>query len=348
MSVITNLVDGTTKSQTPRTYNNTKTAPTSTWALPANYPASDPGYNAFAAASASLYPAAQNTSNPTPTAAAAAPPDPYAKYGGVDNFNTLRTGYDTSKATTYGGITDATTAGANSYRSGILDYTDNLGIEQNKLNTSKTQNELSKLQGTHGILDMVGNGIRSGGVQLANSNSGSSSAAEALARAYNTIGGREMNTVNNQYEMGNLKYNNDQSEFDIRNAGAVRHINENKTSITNGIVNSATVALNDLNAKAANGLLPDNIDVNAERERIRGEAMGKLTGLDQLLADGQAKAKPIDGAAAKGQAYQQNNAGVTADNPFNFTTTVPGQFQGTGPFASELPVFQTNKPKTQF
>lgn len=269
--------------------------------------------------------------------------DPYAAWGGKAAYDSLVNDYNSSKTTTMNSITDSENDAANSYHSGLLDYLDSVKLGQNKINNQTTQNELAKIQGNRSILDMVSHGIRSSGVMLGNRNASTSSASEALANAWGENGRREAGKVGNQYEQGKSGIAMSQADFDTQMAQGARHLNENKTTIVNGIISSAVAALGDLNAKAASANLPDRIEIESEKNRIRAEAMAKLQAFDGELAAGQAANKPITQDAAMAQAFQMSNAGTAATNPFQFSTDVPTQLQGTGPFASELPLFTYKK-----
>src|SRR5882672_4329817 len=96
--------------------------------------------------------------------------------GGTAGPSQAQTDYNNLKGTTLGSIGSAIGQGAQGYHSSILDYLDQRRQQQNQIDSEAIQNELDRQQGGQGILDMVGTGIRSGGVQLANANAGTSSA----------------------------------------------------------------------------------------------------------------------------------------------------------------------------
>jgi hypothetical protein len=276
-----------------------------------------------------------------------AAPDPYAKWGGVDNYNKLKGDYDRSKGTAYNSITDSINFNSDKFHSGILDFIDNLKTGQDKLNRTQIQDELAKGQGRAGVLDMVGHGIRSAGVQLANKNSGSSSAAKYLADAWGETGRDQANDVEGQYAQAMDAYHNDQDTFDRQIEGGVRHLTDSKNEMVNNIVNDAVGKLSELNAKAASASLDDRVDIEAEKNRIRSEAIGKLQSFDGELAQGREQNKAMGNMDAKGKAFQQQQAGVAADNPFKYDTVAQEPLQNTGPFNSPLPVFQVPKNKNE-
>lgn len=266
--------------------------------------------------------------------------DPYAQWGGRAGYDKALGDYNAQKGNTMGSITDRINTEGSGYGSTITDFLENLGAGQKKVDSQSVQNELSKRQGTSGVLDMIGRGVRSGGVMLANKNATNSSATEALGRAYGDIGRRQLSGVGNQYEQGKLKVQSSQDDLDLQRSQGVRHLGENKTNIINGIVTDAQNALASLNQAAANASLPDRIDIEVEKQRIRNEALGKLQAFDTQLNTGVANIKPSDQMTNMTKAAQMDTAGTAADDAFNFSSSIPAQFQGTGPFASDLPLFQ--------
>lgn len=276
-----------------------------------------------------------------------APVDPFAKWGGKSAFDQLNVDYGKTKGQTFGSITDAQKNAGSKYNSSILDTVYNLKTGQTKLDNQGTQNELAKSQGYSGILDTVGRGIRGGGVMLANRNAGTSSASEALARSWSDFGMRENNGLNNQYEQAQNSLAGDQTAFDDSMNENYRKLGESKVDYVNSIVNDAVTRLSELNSKAVSAQLPDRIDIEAEKTRIRNETLAALTEYDATLKTGKDNNKKKDNGWAKGEAARLKNAGVTSSNPFDFTSQLPGQFNNTGPFPTENPVFASQQVKKE-
>lgn len=247
--------------------------------------------------------------------------------------------YNSSKDATFGSINDAINSGASGYNSSILDYLDSLKSSQGAINNKAVQNELSRSTGTAGVLDMVGHGIRSGGVTLANDNASNSSAADALAKAYGDIGRRQLSGVGNQYELGKSDIAQSQTALDQANSTELRHASENKTNIINSIVSQATDKLSALNAAAASASLPDRLDIESQKSQIQQQALSALQQYDQALSSGISGNAPTSVEANRATAAGLASAGTAPDDAFNYTTDVPANLQSTGPFASELPIF---------
>lgn len=279
-----------------------------------------------------------------PAAPAAAPyVDPYADWGGKAGYDQAVNDYNSQRDSTLGSITDRIGSEGTKYNSSILDFLDTVGAGQRKIDAGTVQNELSKRQGSAGVLDKIGHGLQSGGVLLANRNATTSSAGDALARAWGDIGRREQTGVNNQYEQGKSGIADQEADLQSQIGIGTRHLGENKTEVINSIVSDAQTAIAGLNTSAASASLPDRIDIEQKKQEIRDQALKALQAYDASLTSGLAGIQPIDNNAAKTKAASLDTAGTAAANPFNYSTSIGQQFQGTGPFPSQLPIFTYGK-----
>src|SRR5665213_242552 len=129
------------------------------------------------------------------------------------------------------------------YGQGILNFITNQRLGQNAVDVQGQQNELSRIQGSRGVLDTVGQGIKSGGVVLGNDNAGSSSASEALARAYGILGRTQQTGINNQYQQGLSSVQNAQNNFNIQQNAGVQGLGVTKQDAVDNIVNNASTQL---------------------------------------------------------------------------------------------------------
>lgn len=238
----------------------------------------------------------------------------------------------------------ATTAAANTYHSGILDYLDTLKQGQNNIDQHGTQAELSKRQGSQGVLDMVNDGIRSGGTMLANKNASNSSATEALARAYSTLGQHQMAGVGTQYAQDQSKIDTEQTNLNVGVAQQGRHNEENKTAVVNGIVADAANRLQFLDAAIAGASLPDRINIEQEKQAIQQKAMAMLQQYDPAFQQGVAGINPTDTLTRQGAAADLATAGTKATNPYQLTSQAPAVFSDGGqPAGASLPIFTLNR-----
>jgi hypothetical protein len=93
--------------------------------------------------------------------------------------------------------------------------------------------------------------------------------------------------------------------------------------------------------------VPTRVAIEQQKEAIKAEALGILSQYDQQLAQGAAGVAPTSSDERRRTAAGLATAGVAADNPFDFTTEAPTQFAGTGPFASDLPLFMMNRRRQE-
>lgn len=249
------------------------------------------------------------------------------------------TDYQNLKNTAYGSITDATNAGAGAYNEGLQEYLAQEKQQQNTINGQSVQNELSRQQGHQGVLDMIGNGLESSGQILASHNAGSSSAGEAFARAYGTLGRQQESKVGNQFAQGQAGIQTTQDNLTAANTEEIRKSGYDKSTTINGIVAAATDKLNQLNQAAAYASLPDRIQIDQEKATIQAQAMAALSQYDQVLTQGIAANAPESPDAVRAQASKLLTSGVAPQNQFNYTTVAPPSVQGTGPSPSSLPIF---------
>lgn len=324
--------------------------------LPVNMSVLDPHYNPATGADDPNYngpggsinygPKPGIATSITPNAAAAPAPDPYAQWGGKASYDKLISGFNTQKSNIYSTSNEAAQTQASGLHSSILDYLDSLRSGQSKINEAGTQNELAKKQGYNSVMDLVSHGLQSGGVMLANKNASSSSATEALARAYGDIGRRQANQVNNQYEQGQHQIGLQQQDLELQRSQGLRHLDESKQQAVSNIVLDARNKLAQLDAYAVDKSLPTRIAIDQEKAKIQQQVSGVLGQYDIELQQGAAGIQPNSPEDRRAAAFGMANAGVSATNPFDFTTVGPAQYQDTGPFASALPLFSQPRKKT--
>lgn len=281
-----------------------------------------------------------------PAATTAAPPkapavDPWAgtPWGSQANYNKALDDFNASKSNAFNNVTDATNNAAVQYGGGINDFIDQLRAGQRNIDRGSVQNELSRDQGRLGVLDMVGSGIRSGGVVLNNANAANSSAGDALGRAYSDMGRRELTKVGSQYALGQENIHNQQQDLGINSDIFRRKSEESKITSVNAIVQTAAQQLQQLNIAAQYASLPDRIAIEQEKARIRTEATNKLSSYDSVLSNGIASVAPRSAEGNRTEAQRLLTAGTAPDNSFNYTSDIPTVLQNTGPFASSLPIF---------
>lgn len=274
--------------------------------------------------------------------------DPYAQWGGQTAYNNLINQFNTQKQGVYGSANEAGDAFGAGYGRSITDWLENTRLGQQNIDTKAARNELAKMQGVRGIQGMVGRGIKSSGVMLGNKNAGDSSAAGAIANAYGDQGRRQMANVGNQYALGNEEIQSDQNAFDVQANQGMRALQGSKEDKINQIVLDARNQFSQLDAWAQDKSLPQRIAAEQEKEAIRQQLLQKLQGFDAQLTQGRQgiQASTIDQRREKAATLGRAGTDLGAD-AFSFSTETPMQFQGTGPFASDIPLFTLNKRRQQ-
>lgn len=281
-------------------------------------------------------------------AAAAAAADPYAAYGGEGAYNNLVSGFTTQDQNIHSTSADAAQNAALGRHSSILDWLDSMRTGQRGIDEQGVQNELAKKQGFSSIVDMVGRGLRSGGTLLANKNALSSSAAEAIARAYGDVGHRELNKVGNQYELQNREIGLNQETLNQSKGTGLRKFGESGQMAVGQIVTDARNKLASLDAAMVGANMPTRIQIEQEKQQIQGQVQQIIGQFDPELQQGAAAINPTSTDARRATAFGLANAGQSATNPFDFNTQTPVQLQNTGPFGGELPIFTVPGAKKQF
>lgn len=255
--------------------------------------------------------------------------------------------YDDWINNVYSTTNDAISSTGRDLGSSIDNYLFSGRTGQQGLNNQGVNNYLARMQGAQGILGMVGRGIKSGGVMLANRNAGDSSATGALSRAYGDMGRRQMAGIGNQFAVKESQRGQAQANFQEQMGLQANQIRNSKQKAIDGIVTSATTELARLDAEMANASLPDKINLEAEKTRIKNDAIAQLAQYDSQLDQGIAGITPMSEQDMRAEAARLNTAGTDLGaDAFNFTDQVPAQWQGTGPFASELPLFLAPKKRS--
>ena len=269
--------------------------------------------------------------------------DPYSQWGGTAAYNNLVNGFNTQKGNIFSSANSAADNLAPGYAQSVTDTLHNLTVGQQAIDRKAVQNESSKIAGTRGVLGMVGRGIQSGGVALANRNAGNSSAAGAIAQAYGQLGQRQLSSIGNQYAQNADDIAVDQGNQDWNVQQAPNKFHLGLMDNVNSIVNDARNQLASLDSQIAQANLPQRIAIEQEKENIKNQVLGKLQQYDSQLQTGAGGIKASSFDERRTKANEQLSAGQADPNLFSYSTEAPAQFQGTGPTASNLPLFTLNR-----
>lgn len=280
------------------------------------------------------------------TGATGAAADPYAKWGGRAGYDNVLNDYYSQRDNAITSANDAAKTSGIGLRDQIADFIDSLTTGQQSVDNRGINNELARQRGTSDIYGSVGRNIRSAGVTLANRNAVDSSAAEAFARAYGDQGRRALSDVNNQYETENTNIGLAQEDLDRQRASGMRRFENGQDQIVLNVVSDAMDKLSAINTAMANADLSERIALDDRRNSIRNSVLGILSN----YAGGLSK---VDNIKAMGrdariaEATKRGAAGMVPASEFDYSTIGPGEFAGTGPFSSELPIFTYNKSRLE-
>lgn len=220
---------------------------------------------------------------------------------------------------------------------GINRSYDDFFSQQQSIDNQGIQNELAKRQATTGILGMVGRGIQSGGTMLANRNAGSSSAAGAIARAYGQLGQRELASAGQEYELGNFGIEQAQEGFNRSRKSSLEDIDEEIQNSVSGIASEAEAKLAQLDQQRLGLSLPEQFEVEQQKNRIKAEAKAKLFGLVNKAKERFGSINPLSGEDRRAKAYELATAGQAPENPFDFSTEAPLPAAASG--GPNLPIY---------
>lgn len=283
------------------------------------------------------------TANPTPVYTA--PVDPYAKWGGKAGYDGMQAGWDQTLGSINNQADFDTRSYASKYGLSINELVNQGQVGQSAIDTSRINNFANQQLGQKQVNNMVGSGIQSGGVLLANRNAGDSSATEAIAKAYGVLGNREMMNINNQFEAGQRDINQAQVEFDAQQALGLNRLKVESADEADRIVTQARDDIAALRAEQQKVDFPTQVDIEAEIAAIQGRTIASLKVLDNRLVTEMGAIKGIDNTTAQSKAMSNINAGNVPQNQFNYNTSPEVKMPGASP-PSTLPIY-TNRNSTK-
>jgi len=244
------------------------------------------------------------------------------------------TGRDNIFNTASGTASNSVLTGRNS----ILDTIDSLRTGQQGVDNSRVNIQRSLQHNVQGAQQMVGNGIKSGGVMLSNKNAVDSSATGEIARAYGVLGNRQIQSGNNDAINKNAEVDLQQTAINNSKDKAKRDLDTFKTTTVDNIVRQAQIDLATLDAQAQGAGIGQRFQIEQEKNRIKDAATAKLGELDTLLATESSKIGPADNNTIMSKATEANNAGMSGGDMFNFSQDAPMNFAG-GATNTGLPIY---------
>lgn len=233
---------------------------------------------------------------------------------------------------------------AGTERFNLQDIIGGLQGKQQSITESQIGAQQAKNVGTQNILGMIGRGIQSGSTMLANRNALDSSAAGAIAKAYGNLGQRQQTGVNTQFQAAQRQNEAAQAALEQAKAQTIERKKFEYSQQAQSIAEDAARQMQALNEAAAGAGIADRINIDAEKQNVRSQAIAQLAELDRQLGG----ISGIQGASQEqimAQATQRQQAGQAPAGTFGMTALTPEQqaVQQPGAPISQLPIYSTRR-----
>jgi len=215
------------------------------------------------------------------------------------------------------------------------DLVTGLRTGQNDINSGRVNNALNLRRGMAAIASGLRQGIRSGGVSLANMNAMDSSASEAMARAFARQGNQQAASANNQSQLAENELRTKQENLDLQRNQGLGRLNAWRDNVVRDIGDKLRQGLAELDADARGQGLGGFIDMGA-KDRLVAQASAELSAVDQTTQAELAKVRGLDMGQVNQQASEMDVAGASVNNPFTIegTNTQWGQVPSGAPLGT--------------
>jgi hypothetical protein len=206
----------------------------------------------------------------------------------------------------------------------------------NTINNDRATNALNLRRSMAAIANGVRTGLRSGGVSLANMNALDSGAAEALARAWATMGNGQAGDANNQAAVKGMEIDTNLANLNRTRDDTIAGFNQYRDTETGRLGADLGTKLGGLGAEGAGVGFGADMGI---RDRI---VAGLVARLNQIDADRNARLASIhaiDPNEAAAKAVEMDTAGVAGSSPFAIDAVQTSAPAGVGADISQLPLF---------
>jgi hypothetical protein len=212
----------------------------------------------------------------------------------------------------------ATTLGTYQTGAGTLLNTAQQG--QSNVNRELQTAEQNKQQSITSLLNQLKQNSQSDSVKLSSANALGSSAADALARGEVNYGNQQRGVIGTQEQAALDQAASDQANLNSQVQTGLASLHQQRDDAVTQIGNQVADALNQLDYYA-NGLgLSGKVQVDALKNQVVNDGLGKLQNVDNWLTTQLASNTPVTKDQAAAKAYADIQAGNTnAGNPFTYT-----------------------------
>lgn len=213
------------------------------------------------------------------------------------------------------GAQTSLTDNRNTYSNDSTGFVNSVRQGQNTINSGRTNNALNLRRSMAAIASGVRQGMRSGGVDLANMNALDSGAADALARAWARAGGQQSGAANNEAQLKSNELNTQQTNLDLQESQGLGKLRTWRDTETARVSNKLWNDLQELEASSAAQGAGGVIDP-AVRDRMINSAAAELDAIDRATNAALGEIRGLTQAEIAQQAFQMDQAGAEVANPF--------------------------------
>lgn len=221
------------------------------------------------------------------------------------------------------GAQTSLTDNRNTFNNDSQGFVNGIRQGQNTINSGRTNNALNLRRSMAAIASGVRQGMRSGGVDLANMNALDSGASDALSRAWARAGGGQASAANNEAQLKGNELNTQQTNLDLQESQGLGKLKTWRDTETARVSNKLWNDLQALEAESAAQGAGGVVDMGV-RDRMIAASAAELDAIDRATNAALAEIGGLTTDQVNAQAFQMEQAGAESQNPF----TVEGIGQG--------------------
>lgn len=225
--------------------------------------------------------------------------------------------------TTQQGYTDAANQSAtdvrNKYQGDTQKFLATIQNGQDDINSGMANNALNLRRSMSNIAGGIRQGIKSGGVQLANMNATDSGAADAMARAYATMGNQQAGDANNEAALKEAELGTQQTKLARDRDEGVAGFDRERDAEVNRIRGDLRNKLAMLDAQGAAEGVDGAVDMGIV-DRVINQAVAQLAAVDQMRGQRLGQVQALDKSGANAKAAEMDVAGMEGTSPFSAST----------------------------
>ena len=274
-----------------------------------------------------------------------APADPYARWGGRAAFDSQRGAFVNKSGDYREEASSSLRDKGNTYDQTTRDWLNSVEDTQGGLNRRSGQNALNLRTSMANIVRGIQDGIKSGNVMLAGMNALSSSAAEAIARAYAKVGNRQTGEARGQAAQEDEAIALEQANLGRTIADKSKDLDTYRDTELGRVRSDFSSKLRGIQDQANAGGYGSVVDMNMV-DQVLGEAMQRMAAIDASRQQRLGGIKAWTPEQIMQEAIRMENAGQ-AGNAFSVDGADVNYNSGGAPTngapVSNLPIYLKNK-----